>query len=125
MRSRGNILFIKVIKSRKWKKNARNIILFRCSKALIFTHFQTFSFMYLPCGVSPSLLFHPCHFYSFIKCIYLKDRFVISHCSSLAFVYVTSVQDRVICLSARVKLNEPYMIQTQCSIRLLLGNTPS
>ena len=33
---KGNILFIKVIKSRKWEKNARNIILFRCSKALPF-----------------------------------------------------------------------------------------
>ena len=42
--TRGNILFIKAIKSRKWKKNARNIILFRCSKAL---YFHTFSKMFL------------------------------------------------------------------------------
>ena len=42
--TRGNILFIKVIKSRKWKKNARNIILFRCSKAL---YLHTFSKMFL------------------------------------------------------------------------------
>ena len=42
--TRGNILFIKVIKSRKWKNNARNIILFRCSKAL---YFHTFSKMFL------------------------------------------------------------------------------
>ena len=41
---RGNMLFIKVIKSRKWKNNARNIILFRCSKAL---YFHTFSKMFL------------------------------------------------------------------------------
>ena len=40
----GNMLFIKVIKSRKWKNNARNIILFRCSKAL---YFHTFSKMFL------------------------------------------------------------------------------
>ena len=38
------MLFIKVIKSRKWKNNARNIILFRCSKAL---YFHTFSKMFL------------------------------------------------------------------------------
>ena len=41
---KGNMLFIKVIKSRKWKNNARNIILFRCSKAL---YFHTFSKMFL------------------------------------------------------------------------------
>ena len=41
---RGNMLFIKVIRSRKWKNNARNIILFRCSKAL---YFHTFSKMFL------------------------------------------------------------------------------
>ena len=40
----GNTLFIKVIKSRKWKKKARNIIVFRCSKAL---YFHTFSKMFL------------------------------------------------------------------------------
>ena len=38
------MLFIKVIKSRKWKNIARNIILFRCSKAL---YFHTFSKMFL------------------------------------------------------------------------------
>ena len=32
---RGNMLFIKVIKSRKWKNNARNIILF---KSTLFSH---------------------------------------------------------------------------------------
>ena len=41
---RGNMLFIKVLKSRKWKNNARNIILFRCSKALYFHTFQKCSF---------------------------------------------------------------------------------
>ena len=42
--TRGNILFIKIIKSRKWKKKTRNMILFRCSKAL---YFHTFSKMFL------------------------------------------------------------------------------
>ena len=79
---KGNILFIKVIKSRKWKKNARNIILFRCSKAL---YFHTFSNIFLSKCTFPAAS-HPvyystkkysCHFYSFIISVYISNVFAI------------------------------------------------
>ena len=60
----GNMLFIKVIKSRKWKNNARNIILFRCSKAL---YFHTFSKMFLSKCTLKNIYYTPQIFSGMLK----------------------------------------------------------